>query len=148
MSDVTERELEQPLPGPEPDPDSQVFFDGLKEGRLLYQFCMSCSQPQFYPRWICRHCQSTNLSWKESRGRGTVYTFSVVCQNAGPVWQSRVPYVVALVDLDEGFRVTTRIVDTPPNQVAIDQRVEAVFEPAGRGMTLLHFRPARTAASV
>jgi uncharacterized OB-fold protein len=132
-----------PLPAPEPDGDSQPFWDTLKEGRLIYQRCRACGRAQYYPRAICRWCHAYNqFDWQQSAGLGSVYTYSVVHQAGHPVWRQRVPYCIALVDLDEEFRVTTRVVNADPNVIRVGLRVRAVYESADAGMTLLHFEPA------
>ncbi|MGI8552082.1 MAG: Zn-ribbon domain-containing OB-fold protein, partial [Dehalococcoidia bacterium] len=84
----------------------------------------------FYPRRHCTHCLSQKLSWKTSKGEGTVYTYSVVRQNRQPAFKSLGAYAIAFVDLDEGFRILTNIVGVadPTKDIQIGQRVRVDWE--------------------
>lgn len=130
------------LPLPKfPEPDTEPFWDATKDGKLTYQVCDDCNGIVWHPRRHCTHCTSLNLSWKESKGEGTVYTYSIVRQNYHPAFRERIPYVIAWVDLDEGFRMLSNIVDVAPEEVAIGQRVRVRWLEAD-GLALPAFRPA------
>ena len=94
---------------PTPDVETQPFWDGCKEGRFLLRHCNACGEYHFYPRPFCPKCWSDDVTWKDASGRGQVYTYSVVRQNDLPPFPERVPYVAAVVELDEGPRVMTNI---------------------------------------
>ena len=126
---------------PVPDPTTEPFWEATRERRLLAQQCGDCEHWVFYPRPVCPNCGSRALRWKQLSGRGTVYTFSVIHRPAHPGMAPIVPYVVALVDLDEGIRMMSNVVDCPPSEVRIGMRVEAVFEDLTSEITLPLFRP-------
>jgi len=113
-----------------PEPNTQPFWEGVKRGELRYQTCDDCGEVVFYPRLHCPSCGSRKLSWKRSRGEGSVYTFSVVRQNRMPGFQELGAYAVAYIDLDEGFRMMSTIVgvSNPTTDIHIGQRVHVEFE--------------------
>ena len=114
---------ELPLPR-FPEPDTEPFWDATKKHELRYQVCDDCGGIVFYPRRHCTHCLSLNLSWKISRGEGTIYTYSIVRQSYHPAFAQRVPYVIAWIDLDEGFRMMSNVVDVEDlSSLRIGQRV-------------------------
>ncbi len=132
---------DQPLPR-FPEPDTEPFWEATKDHELRYQVCDDCDGVVFYPRRHCTHCLSQNLSWKTSKGEGTIYTYSVVRQNYHPAFRERVPYVIAWVDLDEGFRMLTNIVGVDDvESVAIGQRVRVDWLDHD-SVSLPAFRPA------
>jgi uncharacterized OB-fold protein len=114
-----------------PEPDSGPFWEATKEGRLTYQVCRRCGGIVFYPRGHCTHCTSLDLDLRTSEGRGAIYTFTVIRQHGHPFFRGRVPYVVAFVDLDEGFRMLAEVVASAPEAVKIGQRVEVRWEEGG-----------------
>ena len=113
-------------PLPLPDQDTSVFWDGTRDGKLLIQRCTACGRTQFYPRYFCTLC-AADIEWIEASGLGTIYTFSIVRQNGTPPFDSLVPYVLAMVDLDEGVRMMGNVVDVDVDDVAIGQRVRVDF---------------------
>ena len=116
-----------------PDPDSEPYWDGAAAGELRYRHCASCETVIFYPRSLCTHCGAPNPDWAVSKGQGTVYAVSVV-HRAPPAFKGQSPYAVLLVDLDEGFRMMSRIIDVEPDSVSIGDRVRVIFQdgPDGR----------------
>jgi uncharacterized OB-fold protein len=120
-------EAQRPLPR-FPEPDTEPFWRATRQHELRYPVCTRCGGVVFYPRRHCTHCLSLDLEWRTSRGEGTVYTFSVIRQNRHPAFAPRVPYVVAYVDLDEGFRLLTNVVGVDPAAVRIGQRVRVDWE--------------------
>jgi len=110
---------------------SDEFFDAARDGRLLIQRCADCNDYQFYPRQVCVHCGSANVSWAEASGRGTVHTFTVIHQQGMPGWRDEVPYVAAVIDLEEGPRMTSTIVECAPADVSIGMGVEVTFVDEG-----------------
>jgi uncharacterized OB-fold protein len=99
----------------------------------------------WYPKTLCGSCGSTAVEWIEASGFGNVYSHTVTRRGVGD-YRDAVPYVLAYVELDEGPRVMTNIVDCVPEDVEIGQRVEVVFHDTGAGCALPRFRPARDAA--
>ena len=127
---------------PTPDNETRPFWDAAREERLLIQRCSRCGRHQFYPRPFCHVCWHDEVKWVEASGRGTLYTWSVVHVNDLPPFPERVPYVAAVVELEEGPRMMTNIVDCDPDSVKIGQRVQVVFHDTGEGTALPRFRPA------
>lgn len=115
------------IPLPKPNADTQPFWDATAEGRLIYQFCPACEKAQFYPRSTCLACQGGSLEWRESRGLGTIATFTEVLRAPTAAFRDMAPYVIALVDLDEGFRMMVNIVDGERAAIAIGARTRTVF---------------------
>jgi uncharacterized OB-fold protein len=91
------------------DMDTLPFWEAARDRRLTYQTCDSCGEVVFFPRRHCPSCLRRELSWHDSTGRGTVYTFSVVRASRDPRFADRVPYAVAWIDLDEGFRMMSNV---------------------------------------
>lgn len=126
---------------PAPDESTEPYWAATKEGKLLLKRCGACGRHHFYPRPFCPHCWSEDVDWVEASGRGSVYTFSVVRVNDLPPFGERVPYVTAIVDLDEGPRLMTNIVDCEPEDVSIGMPVEVTFREQTEDFTLAQFRP-------
>lgn len=117
----------KPRPAPTPDADSAPYWAAAHEGRLVIQRCQRCGNRQLYPRDRCLMCRST-VEWVEASGRGTVYSYTVIRQQYARPFRDWVPYVVALVDLEEGPRVMTNIVGCEPDAVRVGMAVRATFE--------------------
>jgi uncharacterized OB-fold protein len=135
-------ETVRPLPRL-PEPDTQTFWQATREHRLVYQRCAACGAVVFYPRQHCTRCGGDRLQWQAAAGEGTIYTFTLIRQNGHPFFKERLPYVLALVDLDEGFRLMTHVVgvDDPDRDVHVGQRVRLDWEDQGE-LALPVFRPA------
>jgi hypothetical protein len=129
-----------PAPAPQPNLETQPFWDATAEGRFLLLRCEN-GHVIWYPRFLCPVCRSTETSWSEASGRGTVYSYTVVRRGQGPYAQAA-PYVVAYVELEEGPRILTNLVDVAPDEVRIDLPVEVVWHDTGEGTALYRFRPA------
>jgi uncharacterized OB-fold protein len=108
----------------------------------MIQRCSNCRSHIFYPRYNCPQCGSRGLEWVQASGRGKVYTYTVARRPTHPAFADRVPYVIAIVELEEGPRLTTNIVDCDPNAVRIDMPVEVTFEDVNEEISLPVFRPA------
>jgi len=130
-----------PTPTPKVNPETKPFWDATAEGKLLLKRCNQCQTVIWYPRFLCPACASTDTLWFEASGEGAVYSYTVTRRGQGHYWQAA-PYVLAYVELAEGPRVLTNIVDCVPESVAIGQKVEAVFHDTGEGSALVRFRPA------
>ena len=128
-------------PLPAPDPVSSTYWSAAAEGRLLFQRCAVCGHQQFYPRAMCTACAG-EPEWVDASGRGTIHTFTVIRQNWSEPFKSQMPYVVAMVDLDEGVRLMAGITDCEPAEVQIGMPVEAYFVTVEDGLGIPYFRPA------
>lgn len=115
-------------PVPRPSPESLPFWEGAKEGRLLLPRCNHCGNYFFPPSQRCRHCLSQDVAWIESKGAGRIYSFVVYHRSYHPAFEADVPYVVAIVELDEGVRLLSNIMGAPPEKVRCDARVRVTFE--------------------
>lgn len=121
------------------DSDSRPYWEGLKQGELRIQRCQACSQAVFYPRALCPHCHSDQLEWIVASGKGTIYAYTVAHQGFGS-FAADVPFVIALVELEEGARMMSRIIDAPRERVTIGAAVSVTFEGSGEDLTLPYFR--------
>jgi uncharacterized protein len=109
-------------PYPQPDDVTRPFWEAIAEGVLRLQHCRACDRHVFFPRAVCPHCTSAALEWVDATGRGTVYSLTVV-HRAAPGFDDA-PYTVALIDLEEGVRMMTQLVDAPAGGFSIGQAVE------------------------
>lgn len=134
--------INRPLPTPRPETD--FYWERAQAHELWLMHCDDCQRAYFYPRPICPQCFSRGTRWVQSTGRGTVHAFAIVHRPPTPAFQSRVPYVAALVELEEGVRVPTLLVgvEADPEKVRIGMAVEVLFEDVTDGVTLPLFRPA------
>lgn len=142
MSSKTEAAPTRPLPAP--DDITRPYWEAAARGELLIQECPACGHRQFYPRALCTSCAATP-EWRTSSGRGTVYTFTVIRQNYSEPFRSMMPYIVAMVELEEGPRLMSNITDCSPEEVSIGMPVEVWFEPLEEGLAIPLFRPAGAA---
>jgi len=108
------------IPAPEPNPETQPFWDAIRRGELLLRRCGHCGEAHFYPRTICPLCGSADTAWEQAAGEGTIYSFSVMRQ-------AKIPYAIAYVTLDEGPTMMTNIVESDLDAIRIGQRVRVVF---------------------
>lgn len=127
---------------PTPDAESQPYWDATKEGKLLIRRCNACKRAYFYPRDFCPHCWSEDVSWEEASGRATLYTWSVVRRNDLPPWPDRVPYIPAVVDLEEGPRMMTNVEGCAPEDLTIGMPLVVDFRVETDDITAPIFRPA------
>ncbi len=116
-------------PEPNPNADSQPYWDACGREELIYQSCEHCGNSQFYPRARCVRCGSAKLRWLKSAGRGVVYAVTEV-HTGQPGFEEDAPYFIALVELDEGFRIMTNIVGGRDG-IVIGRRGRIVFETRG-----------------
>jgi uncharacterized OB-fold protein len=128
-------------PIPVPDPVTRPFWEAAKQGRLRIQHCRKCGAHQFYPQTSCRVCLSEDLEWVDAKGTGTIYSYTVIHRAPSAPFDPDVPYTVALVDLDEGCRMLSNIVEVSPEAVRVGMPVEVVFEAITPEISLPKFRP-------
>jgi uncharacterized OB-fold protein len=130
-------------PIPVPTPETRPFWEAARRHELSIQRCRACGRHVFYPRAACPHCFAADLEWRRVSGRGTLHTFTVVHrgQRGFPL---AAPYVIAIVELDEGPRMMTNLVgvDADPARLRIGMPVEVVFEDVSPEIALPRFRPA------
>ena len=124
---------------PVPTPETQHFWDGAARGELLLQRCRACDSTYFPPQPFCPSCASDDVEIVRATGRGFLYSY-VITHRAAPGFEA--PYAIAVVELEEGPRLLTNLVDVAPDpeQMPLDLAVEAVFEAVGE-ITLPWFRP-------
>lgn len=126
-------------PVPRLDPVTTTYWEATTRGELLYQECPACGHRQFYPRACCTSCLAEPV-WKQASGRGTVHTFSVIRQNYAAPFKAWTPYVVAIVELDEGPRIMGNVVGCDVDDVSIGQRVVVEFVPMSDEIALPFWR--------
>jgi hypothetical protein len=138
VSEVVEKPS-LPTPTPLVTTDTEEFWAATAEGRLLLRRCNACGEAMWYPRPICPSCHSMDTSWEEASGIGKIYSFTII-RRPGGAFAGSDPYVFAYVELAEGPRMLTNIVDCDPMSVEVDQEVEVVFHKTEEAMALPRFR--------
>ena len=133
--------MTRPPPLPRPSSLTQPFWDATAREELLVQCCSACGTHIFYPRHNCTACGARSLEWVAARGTGSLYTYTVARRPTHAAFVDRVPYVIAVVELDEGPRMTTNLVDCAPEDVSVGMRVEVAFGDLQDGLRLPFFRP-------
>lgn len=129
------------FPYPVIDGDSKEYWEACKNGKLLIQQCEDCNKYIFFPRIVCPSCMSNKIKWVESSGKGKVYSFTVARRNRHPAFVDKVPYIVALIELEEGVRMMSNLVNVEVEDVKCDMPVEVVFEKIDENLTLPMFQP-------
>ena len=124
-------------PLPHPTRISKPFWDACRERRLVVQRCESCAAYVFIPQAFCPRCLGRSLAWEQVSGTGAIVTYTVVWRPQTPAFE--VPYVIAVVRLDEGVDMLTNLIDTKPEQVSIGARARVVFADVAEHMTLPFF---------
>ncbi|MEE8422449.1 MAG: Zn-ribbon domain-containing OB-fold protein [Dehalococcoidia bacterium] len=140
MVDETLAPLAELLPAP--TELNAPHLEGLAAGELRLQHCRQCGQYQYPPESFCYHCPSTDLEWETVDGSGTVYSYIVVHQRYHPAFGDRLPYNVAVVQLDEGPRMLSNVLGIEPDAVEIGMRVRPRIETLGEEGAALFFEPA------
>lgn len=130
-------EYRKPLP--KPTPTSRPFWDAARRHELSLQRCGACHKFVYYPRERCPHCFSDKLGWERASGRGKIYSYTVVRRASSRAFDQ--PYVLAIVELDEGVRMTTDI-EAPPESVKVGMPVAVYFDDVTPERTLVKFKPA------
>jgi len=140
-------ERDYTLPIPTADEASEPFFRGAKERKLMLLRCTGCGRHRLPGRERCADCWSTNAEWVQASGRGKLYTFGIMHQQYHPAFAGAIPYNFALVELEEGPRLVTSIVDCPNEELRVDMPVQAVFDDVSEETTLVRFRPVQPSSS-
>ena len=131
-----------PVPAPVVPAETEEFGAATAGRRLLLRRCDECTTAIWYPRAHCPACGGQRTSWVEASGNGTVYSFTVVHRSMVEGYRDALPYVIAYVELSEGPRVLTNVVDCDPGSVEVGMPVTVVFHDTGKGNALFRFRPA------
>jgi uncharacterized OB-fold protein len=113
---------------PSPRPGTMPFWEGCKRHQLLLQQCTKCGTQQFYPRVICTSCSEGSPEWVESSGNGTVLSWTIVRHPVSEAYADDIPYVIALIKLQEGPTMMSQIIDCDPESVQSGMRVEVSFQ--------------------
>jgi hypothetical protein len=125
---------------PVPDEASAPFFEGASQGKLMLQCCSACSTWLYPVKQRCPECGGTDLVWKQASGRGTLFSHGVQHRAAHPSLESRLPITLAVVDLDEGVRMSANLIDAEPGAVRAGMAVEVAFEQLADEVALPVFR--------
>jgi uncharacterized OB-fold protein len=128
---------------PKPTPETQHFWDGTQAGELRLQRCDACANVYFPPRPFCPSCASRKVSVFRASGKGTLYSYVINHRPAAPGFTP--PYAIAIIELDEGPRMMSNIIDCPqtPEALELDMKLEVAFEKLDDKITLPLFRPAK-----
>lgn len=113
-------------PEPRKTMDAEPFWEGVDANKLLYQHCPSCSQIVWPAHSVCPHCDATGLVWKESAGKGAIYSYSTVMRPPTPIWNEKAPYTVGIIHLDEDYYFFSEI-DEPWEEMEVGRRVEVTY---------------------
>ena len=127
-------------PAPIRTDDNRVFWEAAAQRRLVVQRCAACKRLRHPPRPMCPDCHALECEVADLAGRGTVYSFSVLHHPQSPLFDY--PVIAALVDLDEGIRMVSNLVNVSPAAVTIGMRVEVQFVPTAGDQVVPVFQPA------
>jgi uncharacterized OB-fold protein len=130
-------------PLPIPNPDTKPFWDGCKKHQLCFQKCKACGHIRWPAAIICPECYAKETGWIKAGGRGKVYSFTVYHQAFHPAFENDIPYVTAIIALDEGPHLLSNLVGCAPEAVFCDMPVEVVWEDVNEEFSLPKFKPVR-----
>jgi uncharacterized protein len=128
-------------PVPVPTKETQPYWDGCKQHELRVQQCAACGHHQFYPRLYCTTCMSDRVEWVKTSGRARVLSYTIIYRPVTQAFAGNVPYVVAMVTLDEGPQMMTNIVGCEPEKVHIGMPVQVTFEDWTEEISVPKFKP-------
>lgn len=127
-------------PIPVPSPESQPYWDGLREHKLLTPRCDACESYWFPPALLCPRCNSAKWTWTAVSGRGRIFSYVVYHRVYHPGFADEVPYAVAVIELDEGPRLISNVIGVAPDKLVCDMKVEVVYQPITEAITLPKFK--------
>lgn len=130
-------------PVPQPSYESQPYWDGLREHKLMLQQCAECGQIRHYPRAVCPKCYSMDIKWARASGRGTVHSWTISHHAFQFGFKKELPLILVIVDLEEGVRMNSQLKGASADDLRIGLAVEVIFEDATRELSLPYFRIAR-----
>jgi len=135
-------QIDKPLPAI--TEDGAPYWEGCRHGELRVQRCTACGHLRWPPSILCAKCLTEGGEWIALSGRGTIYSFIVVHRPQHPAFFGDVPYNVAIVELEEGIRLHSNIVECANEELRLGMKVEVVFTKIDDEVTLPKFRPARS----
>lgn len=121
---------------------SRPYWEGAKRHELLLQKCQECGHYRYPPGETCPSCLSDKLEWVKVSGRGSVYTWTVFHQAYHPAYKDDIPYAVVVVELEEGPRMITNLVNCRIEDIKVGMPVEVAFDDVTEEVSLPKFRPA------
>ena len=133
--------IQKPLP--QPNADDRCFWEGCRKHELRFQKCTTCGLVRWPASVLCPNCHSTSTRWIMATGKGTVYTFAVHHRTYHPAFQNEVPYVTAVIKLEEGPHFLSNIIECKTNAVHCDMPVEVSWEDINEEFSLPKFKPQR-----
>jgi len=116
------------------------FYDWCKQGELRFQRCTDCSTWRHVPREMCADCGSWSWEWARSSGRGTVFTWTTAARALHPAFKDSAPYAPVVVEMEEGVRLLSQVIDVAPDALLIGMPVEVTFDPVTDEVTLPKFK--------
>ncbi len=139
---MSEAETGTPKPLPTLEGLAGEFYAWCRQGELRFQRCATCEAWRHVPREICAACGSWEWEWRQSSGRGSVFTWTVVARALHPAFRDDVPLAPTVIELEEGVRLLSQVVDCPPDQLQIGMPVQVIFDAVTEDVTLPKFRRA------
>lgn len=130
-------------PTPIIDADSKPYWDSAKSGKLVMQYSKDSDEYFLYSRSLTNTLNDKNITWKEVTGRGEIYSFTYVHTPAGEAFKNDVPYIVALITLEEGARIIANIEVEDNRRVKIGDKVYVYFEKISEELTIPKFKVAK-----
>ncbi len=127
------------MPSPVITLDSEPFWKGCQEGRFIIQKCEQCASLRWPPGPMCPECQSTNWVSLNASGGGSLYSWVIVTHPTHPAIADQVPYIVGMIELDEGIRVVGNVLGIDPKDVMAGLRVALIFEETDSGFKIPNF---------
>jgi uncharacterized OB-fold protein len=137
---MSQAEAQIPRPLPLLEGFAGEFYAHCKRGELHFQRCGDCAAWRHVPREMCPECGSWNWEWARSSGRGRVFSWTVVARALHPAFQDACPYAPVVIEMEEGVRILSELVDCAPDALEIDMPVEVVFTDETEEVTLPRFR--------
>ena len=128
-------------PIPHPDNVTAPYWSAAREHRLVMPHCQDCGKHHFYPHTLCPYCASPHIEWTQVSGNGSLYSYTVVNRAPSPAFAPDLPYVVAIVELDEGPHLMSNLVGCAPAQAKIGMRLKVAFRKVAEDSVLPVFEP-------
>ena len=142
---MAQQQIRKPVPVP--SQESDFYWEKAKQHELWVRKCKDCNKAYFYPRDLCPNCYSRNVEWIQASGKGTLHTFTIVVRAPHPAWRDDAPFVVCMVDLEEGARMPANLVGTrinpenpEDNNIKIGSPVQVDWEERSDEITMPIFR--------
>ena len=127
-------------PLPEMQGNSKEFYEWCRRGDLRFQRCSDCQAWRHVPREMCAKCGSDEWKWVKSSGKGTVFTWTVAARAMHPAFVDAGPYAPVIIEMDEGVRLVSELIDCEPADLEVGMRIEVAFAKVSDEVTLPKFR--------